>query len=247
MNEDLKRWDDAADEWVNKIIPQGQLSEYLTKQILPDLLGSLNGKIVLDAGCGNGRFTVFLKGLGAEVIGIDGSPKMVELARQSFPGIKFETQDLLSRLDFETGTFDAIICDNVLMSMEDIKPFLKEGFRILKEDGSLVVSVLHPAFNHPTMKLYKTFLDKLLSKKASGLAFNYFQGKTTRREKNATNGFNFYHRTIEAYSKLFSEAGFLIKQILEPHVTDQDYIKNNPRIEYASRLPRFIFFKLIKS
>lgn len=45
---------------------------------------------VLDVGCGPGQVTAFLAELGVDVRGIDLSPQMVELARERFPGLRFE-------------------------------------------------------------------------------------------------------------------------------------------------------------
>jgi ubiquinone/menaquinone biosynthesis C-methylase UbiE len=246
MNEDLKRWDEIADAWVNDVIPKGKISEYLTKPALNELLGNVQDKTVLDAGCGNGRFTNFLSTAGARATGIDGSSKMVEYARKTFPDIPFEVADLNSKLPFENNAYDAVICDAVLMSIADCSNFLLEANRVLKEDGALIVSVLHPAFNHPTTKLYRSFLNKILFHKVKGLVDNYYQTKTVRRDDNATAGLNFYHRTIEQYVESFRKAGFLVERILEPRITDEQYLKDNPEIEYAARMPRFIFFKLVK-
>ena len=46
------------------------------------LLGDVDGKRVLDAGCGPGHYTEWLIAHGATVLAIDSSPRMVQLARQ---------------------------------------------------------------------------------------------------------------------------------------------------------------------
>ncbi|HVV12255.1 class I SAM-dependent methyltransferase [Amycolatopsis sp.] len=45
---------------------------------------------IADVGCGPGHVTAHLAGLGAEVSGIDLSPRMIALARGSYPGLRFE-------------------------------------------------------------------------------------------------------------------------------------------------------------
>ncbi|GAA4064866.1 class I SAM-dependent DNA methyltransferase [Nonomuraea soli] len=45
---------------------------------------------VLDVGAGPGGVTAYLHGLGADVSGLDLSPRMVELARRAHPGVRFE-------------------------------------------------------------------------------------------------------------------------------------------------------------
>lgn len=45
---------------------------------------------VADAGCGSGRMTAHLCGLGVDAFGIDLSPAMVAVARREHPGLRFE-------------------------------------------------------------------------------------------------------------------------------------------------------------
>jgi 2-polyprenyl-3-methyl-5-hydroxy-6-metoxy-1,4-benzoquinol methylase len=47
-----------------------------------DLAGDVDGHRVLDAGCGSGPLSAALRAKGAIVTGFDGSPAMLELARQ---------------------------------------------------------------------------------------------------------------------------------------------------------------------
>ena len=57
----------------------------------------LHGKRILDAGCGTGALSVEAARRGAEVVAIDLSPTLVELARDRLPA------DLASRIDFRSG------------------------------------------------------------------------------------------------------------------------------------------------
>lgn len=57
----------------------------------------LRGKRVLDAGCGTGAFAVEAARRGAEVVAIDLSPTLVNLARERLPS------ELASRIDFQSG------------------------------------------------------------------------------------------------------------------------------------------------
>ncbi|SBT48157.1 class I SAM-dependent DNA methyltransferase [Micromonospora auratinigra] len=48
------------------------------------------GGPVADVGCGPGRLTAYLSGLGVDAFGIDLSPAMVDVARREHPGLRFE-------------------------------------------------------------------------------------------------------------------------------------------------------------
>ncbi|WP_019433167.1 class I SAM-dependent methyltransferase [Streptomyces sp. AA0539] len=50
---------------------------------------------VADIGCGPGHVTAHLDGLGVETFGIDLTPRMIELARAAYPGLRFTTGSML--------------------------------------------------------------------------------------------------------------------------------------------------------
>jgi magnesium-protoporphyrin O-methyltransferase len=71
----------------------------------------LTGKRVLDAGCGTGALAVEAARRGAEVVAIDLSPKLVDLARERIPAdvadrVTFKSGDMLGK---ELGTFDHVV------------------------------------------------------------------------------------------------------------------------------------------
>ncbi|SOD85603.1 Methyltransferase domain-containing protein [Streptomyces sp. Ag109_G2-15] len=51
---------------------------------------------VADLGCGPGKVTAHLAELGVPAFGVDLSPKMIELARQAYPGLHFEVGSMTS-------------------------------------------------------------------------------------------------------------------------------------------------------
>ncbi|MFD9393953.1 class I SAM-dependent methyltransferase [Streptomyces sp. NPDC060000] len=51
---------------------------------------------VADLGCGPGKVTAHLADLGVSAFGVDLSPKMIELARQAYPGLRFEVGSMTS-------------------------------------------------------------------------------------------------------------------------------------------------------
>jgi magnesium-protoporphyrin O-methyltransferase len=85
----------------------------MRKTILAYLPLDLNGKRVLDAGCGTGLLAVDLARRGAYVIAIDISPTLVQLGRDRVPtdlaggSIQFIAGDML---DPALGEFDYVVC-----------------------------------------------------------------------------------------------------------------------------------------
>lgn len=246
MNEDLSRWEKIAASWSQSA--HREFRPYLIIPAIQTLCGDLQGKKVLDAGCGDGAYCKFLQDSGAKAVGIDGSQTMIELARQNNPNSEFVVGDLLSKLPFEDSAFDHVFSILVLMSLSDIETFLSEAYRVLGEQGSLIIAVKHPSFSDPTMKLYKTWWQKLLMRKPKGLAEDYFVQNTGRNwESNpSARMLPYYHRTLETYVTAFRKIGFKIDAILEPHELPKEYLQKHPKLEYALRLPRFMIFKLTK-
>lgn len=86
--------------------------------LLERLPMDLSGRRVLDAGCGTGALAVEVARRGAEVVAVDLSPTLVELARERMPAelrdgrLKFVAGDML---DPAHGTFDHIVAMDSLI------------------------------------------------------------------------------------------------------------------------------------
>ena len=113
---------------------QGMLKE------AADSVGLPAGSRVLDAGCGTGNLTLPLGERGYDVLALDSSPHMLRRARQKHPHLRFQSGDLGGELPFESASFDAITCSNVLYTLPDPAGALREFRRVLKPGGRLVVT-----------------------------------------------------------------------------------------------------------
>jgi magnesium-protoporphyrin O-methyltransferase len=75
----------------------------MRRTIVGWLPNDLTGRRILDAGCGTGALAIELASRGADVLAIDLSPRLVELARERFPArigrgsVTFRVGDMLSR------------------------------------------------------------------------------------------------------------------------------------------------------
>jgi 2-polyprenyl-3-methyl-5-hydroxy-6-metoxy-1,4-benzoquinol methylase len=111
---------------------------------VPFLKGN-NVKTVLDAGCGQGRNSLYLKKQGFEIIAVDASKEACELTRQLFLKNGFDISPINSELqdisEVRSGSIDAIVCVTVLTHILDPEIVLKEFHRILKPGGLLIADL----------------------------------------------------------------------------------------------------------
>mgnify|MGYP001386899604 CR=1 FL=1 len=92
---------------------------------LLEILGDLNGREVLDAGCGEGYFSRVLAARGARVTGIDLSPRLIEIAQKKGPGrtIDYRLADLSQPVPDLEGHFNLIGSHLVLNDVEHYRGF----------------------------------------------------------------------------------------------------------------------------
>lgn len=100
-----------------------------------DFIEIKEGDKVLDLACGTGQLTRKLKG---KVLGVDGSPDMVKIAKKK--GGNFEVQDA-TNLRFKDKSFDKVVISMALheMPLEDVEKALVEAKRVLKDKGVLYI------------------------------------------------------------------------------------------------------------
>ncbi|WP_158849770.1 class I SAM-dependent DNA methyltransferase [Saccharothrix deserti] len=66
------------------------------------------GRPVADIGCGPGKITAHLHELGLDAFGVDLSPRMIEIARQAFPHLRFDV-GTMTALDIADGELGGIV------------------------------------------------------------------------------------------------------------------------------------------
>ena len=109
-----------------------------------DWLGPLDGKRVLDAGCGVGAFSETLVARNS-VFGVDFSEGALGYARRR--GLHAACADL-ARLPFARASFDVVLCIGVLQLIGDERAVLAELASLLAPGGTLVVQTL----NHDSLQ-----------------------------------------------------------------------------------------------
>lgn len=96
---------------------------------------------VLDVGCNSGVVAVRLQALGCYVNGLDVVEELVEKAKGHGVMAELGNAEDLSR--YKKGTFDAVVCAEVLEHLYDPLVAIKEAYRVLKKGGRYIVTVPH--------------------------------------------------------------------------------------------------------
>ena len=138
-------YDELADRYIRSSA-HGPPNALYDRPTIKRLLGSVDGRRVLELGCAAGYLTRDLLDEGAEVVALDKSEKMVAHARELTRGrARVEVADLSEPLAFiEDGSMDLAVASLVLHYLPDWDVVLSETFRALRPGGALVMSVHHP-------------------------------------------------------------------------------------------------------
>ena len=189
-----------------------QTRNHLWKDL--EFIGSYckKGDKVLDFGCGNGRLLEFLGKKGIEYTGIDISAKLLKEAQNQFrgPGIEFQKISGLDSLPLEDNSFNVIYAIAVfhhLPSREMRKKMAAELYRILKPEGTIVITV----WNLWQKKYWRNILFNW-EEKILGRSFLDWNDCYINFQDNRGNKFERFHHafTNRELAELFSQAGFSI-------------------------------------
>ncbi|WP_433523631.1 methyltransferase domain-containing protein [Nocardia pseudovaccinii] len=124
---------------------------------------------VADLGCGEGRMTAHLAGLGLDIFGIDLSPRLLELARAQYPTLGFE-EGSLEHLDIGDATLAGILVWYSIIHLppERMPAVLAEFHRVLEPRGHALLAFFQAPdvqdpepFDHKVITAYRWSPDRL--------------------------------------------------------------------------------------
>jgi SAM-dependent methyltransferase len=111
------------------------------------------GMTVLELGCGAGYFTQELARSGANIVAIDVSPELLEIARTncSSPNVQYQIQNAYA-LSYSEAVFDSVVGSSVLHHLE-IEEALRDIYRVLKPMGTIYFT--EPNMLNPQIAIQK--------------------------------------------------------------------------------------------
>jgi SAM-dependent methyltransferase len=98
------------------------------------------GELVLDLGCGDGRFTAELAGAGAVAVGVEIARAAVDRAQANHPGLDFRLAPIDGPLPLDDNAFELVWASEVIEHVADTARWLSEIRRVLVPGGRLLVT-----------------------------------------------------------------------------------------------------------
>jgi SAM-dependent methyltransferase len=196
------------------------------------LLPSLDGKRVVDLGCGFGWFARWAARHGAEyVLGLDLSESMIARAKADTedPRVEYAIADL-DQLELPKAAFDLAYSSLALHYIEDFGRLVNTVYRALVPEGSFIFSIEHPIYMAPARPGWS--VDEEGRKT---WPVNRYAIEGTRKTDWIGKGVVKQHRTIGTTLNTLIGAGFAVRHVQEWAPT-ADQIAENP--DLAEELER---------
>lgn len=211
--------------------------------ILKALIPELEGKNVLDLGCGFGWHCRYAREQHAScVTGVDISEKMIQRAREmtNDPSISY-IRGPIEDIDFSNSQFDVVISSLAIHYIKSFKPICEKVYGCLKPGGTFVFSVEHPIFTSRSEQDWH--LDEL-GNRVHWPVDNY-QIEGVRNTTFLTENVTKYHRMISTYINDLTDTGFMIKKVKES-VPSDEMLKKTPEMHDENRRPMFLLLSVEK-
>ncbi len=122
----------------DNVIRQRQLAAYY------EACNYVEGKTVLELGCGEGSGTAILASRAGEITAIDYSDKAIRAASNMLASkdVRFQVKQV-PPIDIESDCFDIVVMFQMIEHFSDTDPMIKEIARVLKKGGRLLLSTVN--------------------------------------------------------------------------------------------------------
>ncbi|MCR8851790.1 class I SAM-dependent methyltransferase [Lysinibacillus fusiformis] len=240
----IKRWNQYAERYTANYNEYGDTHrEVLLNPTIFSLLEEVDGKHLLDAGCGEGYLSRLLVKKGAIVTAVDFSQKMLDIAMERTPQqlpVQFFYGNCENLAFLADNQFDRIVSNMVLQDLEDYRATIREMYRLLKPNSTFVFSILHPCFVTPNSGWIR---HEQLDQQYWKVQRYFYEG--VYQQLTADPPIVLFHRTLTSYVEAITEAGFHLEKIVEPRPS-QEMLEKYPQFEEDLHCADFIVFKLKK-
>lgn len=234
---------------------------YHKEVILPNLLRLMDPKpheVVLDLACGQGFFTKEFARYCAKVIGVDISPELIAIARQSSRELseplkthaQGEIEYVVSPAEdlgfLPPAGIDKAALILALDNIENVKAVFTEVRRVLRSSGALYIVLNHPAFRIPRLSSWGwDEKGRIMYRRLDGyMSERIFKIQVHPGSRPDVHTITF-HRPIQWYFKHLTNCGFCITRLEEWISGRKSQPGPRARAENSARkeFPLFLFLE----
>lgn len=255
-NEEVEfNWDKMAEAYEAFTNGEDSYSNVIEWRNIEKLIPSLENKIILDLGCGTGRFSfLFEQYRPRQIIGIDISEEMIKIGKKIGQErnsiVEFVQKDIEKLSDFQANSIDFIFSSTVLHYIEDLNPIMKEINRLLVPGGTCILSVINPVYSacYPVAKVNGTFpKDEEWTIKYLDKSIRAYIQPWIEYTDGIDNFLSYsYHHTMADYINSIVKGGLQIEELLEPLPPEEWKSSNAGRYNGYVETPVYAIFKLKK-
>lgn len=136
----------SYDKWSSQYDSNDNKTRDLDQHVTIKTLSNYSFSRVLELGCGTGKNTEWLVNQAEEIIGLDFSVKMLEIAGEKIQSdhVSFNQCDLNEPWNVRTNYFDLVTCSLTVEHIKDLDGIFAKTYETLEKDGIFFVSELHP-------------------------------------------------------------------------------------------------------
>jgi ubiquinone/menaquinone biosynthesis C-methylase UbiE len=136
----------AYNEWAETYDINPNLTRDLAAKVLRQVELNLDGRKIVEVGCGTGRNTTWLAERAVEIVGLDFSEEMLARARSqvSDPRVRFVQHDVRMTWPLTDASTEVVIAMLILEHVENLAPVFAEAARVLNTGGQFFLCELHP-------------------------------------------------------------------------------------------------------
>jgi ubiquinone/menaquinone biosynthesis C-methylase UbiE len=214
------------------------LNEALEIPALRSLMPNLDGKRVLDLGCGFGDFARHARHSGASsVTAIDISEKMLkEAADLTDDSEIFYLQCAIEDFVPAANSFDVVVSSMALHYVCDLGATLRKVFNTVRPQGFFIFSIEHPVCTANPIGWMRNAEDEEMY-----WPLDRYQDEGVRETNWIIQKVLKYHRTTATYVPTLIESGFHLEALDEPKPLE-DFVQRRLNLQQHNRRPPVLLF-----
>jgi len=243
-------WSRAARNWVRHNETPNNMNDLIERPAMQALLGEVAGKRTLEVGCGLAHYSRWLAQQGAEAWGLEPAPRLLELAQAMAEaegaGLALRAGGVELLPEYPDGHFDIVLLPMVLEYVDDLDETFRQAHRVLRPDGFVAISIVHPMRNlsvkHLTadgeeLRIVSGYLNSGVYEWSLWIMKDDDGNDITCRSQ---------RRTLQEHVEPLVRAGFLIEAILEPDAAPAAWRIDAARCKENRHCPQFLLLKAVK-